>query len=94
VVVFLAFTTLVGALTKGFIGRRILLYGELVVERMPGGALADRSIRSWGANYITGPLCDNCRREFDLIRTCAGPQCELCPNQCLQRAPRRGSDHG
>jgi uncharacterized membrane protein len=35
VVVFLAFTTLVGALTKGFIGRRILLYGELVVERMP-----------------------------------------------------------
>jgi len=34
-VVFLAFTTLVGALTKGFIGRRIIHYGELVVERMP-----------------------------------------------------------
>jgi uncharacterized membrane protein len=33
--VFLAFTTLVGALTKGFIGRRVIHYGELVVERMP-----------------------------------------------------------
>ncbi len=34
-IVFLVFTTLVGALTKGFIGRRVIHYGELVVERMP-----------------------------------------------------------
>ncbi|WP_111430083.1 DUF502 domain-containing protein [Rhodobacteraceae bacterium DSL-40] len=35
VVVFLTFTTLVGALTKGFIGRKILHTGERMVERMP-----------------------------------------------------------
>jgi uncharacterized membrane protein len=35
VVVFIIFTALVGALTKGFIGRRILQSGERVVERMP-----------------------------------------------------------
>jgi uncharacterized membrane protein len=35
VLVFLAFTTLVGALAKGFFGRRILSYGEQIVERMP-----------------------------------------------------------
>lgn len=35
VVVFLTFTTLVGAMTKGFIGRRILTWGEGIVERMP-----------------------------------------------------------
>lgn len=35
VVVFLVFTTLVGAMTKGFIGRRILSWGEGMVERMP-----------------------------------------------------------
>lgn len=34
-IVFLVFTTMVGALTKGFIGRRIIHYGERVVERMP-----------------------------------------------------------
>lgn len=33
--VFLAFTTLVGALTKGFFGRRVLGMGESLVERMP-----------------------------------------------------------
>lgn len=35
VVVFIAITTLVGAMTKGFIGRRILHWGERMVERMP-----------------------------------------------------------
>ena len=35
VIVFLIFTTLVGALTKGFFGRRILHFGEGIVERMP-----------------------------------------------------------
>jgi uncharacterized membrane protein len=35
VVVFLVFTTLVGAMTKGFIGRRVLQWGEGIVERMP-----------------------------------------------------------
>jgi uncharacterized membrane protein len=35
VVVFLVFTTLVGAVTKGYIGRRILQTGERMVERMP-----------------------------------------------------------
>ena len=35
VIVFLVFTTLVGALTKGFFGRRILHFGEGIVERMP-----------------------------------------------------------
>lgn len=34
-VVFLAFTTLVGALTKGFFGSRIVHFGERMVERMP-----------------------------------------------------------
>lgn len=35
VVVFLIFTTAVGALTKGFFGRRLLHMGEGLVERMP-----------------------------------------------------------
>jgi uncharacterized membrane protein len=35
VIVFLVFTTLIGALTKGFFGRRILHFGEGIVERMP-----------------------------------------------------------
>ena len=35
VLVFLVFTTLVGALTKGFVGRQVLLFGERIVERMP-----------------------------------------------------------
>ena len=34
-VIFIAFTTLVGALTKGLIGRRLLGLGEEVVDRMP-----------------------------------------------------------
>lgn len=34
-VIFVAFTTLVGALTKGFFGTRIVLYGEGLVDRMP-----------------------------------------------------------
>jgi uncharacterized membrane protein len=34
-VVFLVFTTAVGALAKGFFGSRIVLFGERVVERMP-----------------------------------------------------------
>lgn len=34
-VVFLVFTTLIGALTKGFFGRRLLHAGERMVERMP-----------------------------------------------------------
>lgn len=33
--VFLVFTTLVGALTKGLVGREILAFGERIVERMP-----------------------------------------------------------
>jgi uncharacterized membrane protein len=33
--VFVAFTTLVGALTKGYLGARVVLYGESLVERMP-----------------------------------------------------------
>jgi uncharacterized membrane protein len=33
--VFLVFTTLVGALTKGFFGRQLLHYGERMVDRMP-----------------------------------------------------------
>ncbi len=33
--VFLAFTTLVGALTKGLVGRQILQFGENLVERTP-----------------------------------------------------------
>jgi uncharacterized membrane protein len=35
VLVFLSFTTLAGALAKGFIGRQILLFGERLVERTP-----------------------------------------------------------
>ncbi len=35
VLVFLAFTTLVGALTKGIVGRQILQFGERIVERTP-----------------------------------------------------------
>src|SRR5687767_3260051 len=35
VLVFLVFTTLVGAFTKGFFGRRIVLLGERMVERTP-----------------------------------------------------------
>ena len=35
VVVFLIFTTAIGALTKGFFGRRLLHFGESLVERMP-----------------------------------------------------------
>lgn len=35
VMVFLIFTTMVGALTKGFFGRRLLHMGESLVERMP-----------------------------------------------------------
>jgi uncharacterized membrane protein len=35
VLVFVSFTTLVGALAKGFIGRRILAFGEQIVERTP-----------------------------------------------------------
>lgn len=34
-VVFLIFTTLIGALTKGFFGRQLLTWGESLVERMP-----------------------------------------------------------
>lgn len=34
-VVFVAFTTLVGALTKGYVGARVVRYGESLVERMP-----------------------------------------------------------
>lgn len=34
-VIFVVFTTLVGALTKGFFGGRIIHYGERLVERMP-----------------------------------------------------------
>ena len=33
--VFVSFTTLVGALAKGFLGRRILQFGEQIVERTP-----------------------------------------------------------
>lgn len=33
--VFIVFTTLVGALTKGYVGARIVRFGESVVERMP-----------------------------------------------------------
>ena len=33
--VFLVFTTLVGALTKGYVGRQILAFGESLVERTP-----------------------------------------------------------
>jgi uncharacterized membrane protein len=33
--VFVSFTTLVGALAKGFIGRKILQFGEQIVERTP-----------------------------------------------------------
>lgn len=35
VLVFLAFTTLVGALAKGYVGRRVLAFGEHIVERTP-----------------------------------------------------------
>ena len=35
VLVFIVFTTAVGALTKGFAGRQILHWGESLVERMP-----------------------------------------------------------
>jgi uncharacterized membrane protein len=35
VLVFLVFTTLVGALTKGLVGRQIVLFGERLVERTP-----------------------------------------------------------
>jgi uncharacterized membrane protein len=35
VLVFLVFTTLVGALTKGFFGRQIVQFGERLVERTP-----------------------------------------------------------
>ncbi len=35
VVVFLVFTTIVGALTKGIFGRQLLRYGESLVDRMP-----------------------------------------------------------
>ncbi|WP_424926718.1 DUF502 domain-containing protein [Amaricoccus tamworthensis] len=35
VIVFLAFTTTIGALTKGIMGRQILGFGERLVERMP-----------------------------------------------------------
>lgn len=35
VLVFLVFTTLVGALTKGLVGREILVFGERIVERTP-----------------------------------------------------------
>lgn len=34
-VVFIAFTTIIGALTKGLMGRQILGFGERIVERMP-----------------------------------------------------------
>ena len=34
-IVFLVFTTLVGALAKGIIGRQVLHFGERIVERMP-----------------------------------------------------------
>jgi uncharacterized membrane protein len=34
-VVFVVFTTLVGALTKGYVGKRVVHYGERLVERMP-----------------------------------------------------------
>ncbi len=34
-VVFIAFTTIIGALTKGLMGRQILGFGERMVERMP-----------------------------------------------------------
>jgi uncharacterized membrane protein len=34
-VVFVVFTTMVGALTKGYVGGRIVRYGESLVERMP-----------------------------------------------------------
>jgi uncharacterized membrane protein len=33
--VFVAFTTLVGALTKGYLGARVVRFGESIVERMP-----------------------------------------------------------
>jgi uncharacterized membrane protein len=33
--VFVSFTTLIGALAKGFLGRRILQFGEQIVERTP-----------------------------------------------------------
>ena len=33
--VFISFTTLIGALAKGFIGRQILQFGEQLVERTP-----------------------------------------------------------
>lgn len=35
VVVFLVFTTVIGALTKGIFGRQLLRYGESLVDRMP-----------------------------------------------------------
>jgi uncharacterized membrane protein len=35
VLVFISFTTLIGALAKGFIGRQILQFGEQLVERTP-----------------------------------------------------------
>ncbi len=35
VVVFLVFTTVIGAMTKGIFGRQLLRYGESLVDRMP-----------------------------------------------------------
>ncbi len=35
VVVFLVFTTFIGAMTKGIFGRQLLRYGESLVDRMP-----------------------------------------------------------
>jgi len=34
-VIFLVFTTIVGAMTKGLFGRQLLRYGESIVDRMP-----------------------------------------------------------
>lgn len=34
-VVFLVFTTIIGAMTKGIFGRQLLRYGESIVDRMP-----------------------------------------------------------
>jgi uncharacterized membrane protein len=34
-VIFLVFTTIVGALTKGIFGRTVILWGERIVDRMP-----------------------------------------------------------
>lgn len=85
-VVFVTFTTLVGALTKGYVGARVIHYGESLVERMPIvrsiynalKQIAETVFSQTGANFQQACVVEFPRKDcWSLGFICNGPLSEL-----------------